>query len=160
MTAIVYIGIGANLDNPKRQVELAIDSIAQLRDSKLDQYSSLYISPPMGPQDQEHYINAVVKITTILSPVELLDELQLLEKKQGRVRGKVQWGPRTIDLDILLHDQLEIEEPRLKIPHYGMKERAFVLIPLAEIIPELTLPDKSILADLIKQLGNQGLKKL
>ena len=160
MKVKTYIGLGANLADPKKQITQALEMLSQLKNSKLALYSSLYLSPPMGPQDQDHYINAVAKIVTELSPIELLDELQLIEKEQGRVRKKEQWGPRTLDLDLLLYSDKIINEPRLTVPHYGMKERAFVLVPLAEIEPQLTLPDGSNISVLIEKIGHQGIKKL
>jgi len=164
MLEIVYIGVGANLNNPRQQVEKAIVSLSQLAKSSLVAQSSLYLSPPMGPQDQSHFVNAVVKLETQLSPIELLDHLQSVETSQGRVRNSERWGPRTLDLDLLLYGRHIIEESRLKVPHYGMNQRSFVLIPLAEIDPALILPDNSLLTDHIKQLvtqtGNQGIQKL
>lgn len=168
MQEIVYIGIGANLNNPKQQVNKAIMALSQLPDSALLAQSSLYLSPPMGPQDQNDYINAVAKLKTRLSAIELLDQLQSIENSQGRVRKTERWGARALDLDLILYGQHIIDEPRLKVPHYGMQQRSFVLIPLAEIDPELVLPDNSRLTDRIAQLttqqlihsGNQGIQKL
>ena len=160
MTTTIYVGIGANLNNPKHQVIQALLALATLVKSKLIAQSSLYLSPPMGPQDQDNFINAVAKLETELSPMELLDQLQAIEKAQGRVRKSSRWGPRTLDLDLLLYGNQVIQEPRLTVPHYGIKERAFVLIPLAEIDPELILPDSSHVIELAEQLGKQGILQL
>jgi len=159
MLATVYIGIGSNLNQPEQQVKQAIISLSDLTDSSLIAESSLYLSPPMGLQNQDHYINAVVKLKTQLSPITLLDQLQSIEKSQGRVRKTERWSARTLDLDLLLYGQQLIDQPRLKVPHYGMKRRDFVLIPLAEIEPELILPDNSRLTDLIEQLAKSSVTR-
>ena len=160
MMTCVYIGIGANLNDPKRQVAMGIEALGKLPKSQLVVASSLYISSPMGPQDQNDYINAVAKLETELAPITLLDELQSIEKTQGRIRKSERWGPRTLDLDLLLYGIQEIDETRLQVPHYGMKERAFVLLPLAEIEPNLVLPDNSQVTELIEQLEKQRIMKL
>ncbi len=160
MNSTVYVGIGANLNNPKGQVNNALSALSELKKSRLIAQSSLYRTPPMGPQDQDDFINAVAKLETWLTPVELLDELQKIENAQGRVRTSHRWGPRTLDLDLLLYGNQVIEENRLTVPHYGLKERAFVLVPLAEIEPKLVLPDNSRLTELVKQIGNQGIQQL
>ncbi len=134
-----YIAIGSNLADPMAQAESAITALQQLPESQLLSVSSLYGSKPMGPQDQPDYINAVASIETTLGPLPLLDALQQIENSQGRERLQ-RWGARTLDLDILLYGNEIIDSPRLTIPHYGMKEREFVLYPLAEIAPELILP--------------------
>lgn len=134
-----YIAIGSNLADPVAQAESAIEALKQLAESQLLSVSSLYGSKPMGPQDQPNYINAVACIETRLDPLPLLDALQQIENSQGRERLQ-RWGARTLDLDILLYGNEIIDSPRLTIPHYGMKEREFVLYPLAEIAPELVLP--------------------
>ncbi|MGX9080354.1 2-amino-4-hydroxy-6-hydroxymethyldihydropteridine diphosphokinase, partial [Klebsiella pneumoniae] len=97
------------------------------------QASQLYGSRPMGPADQPDYVNAVVRLTTRLAPLALLDQLQSIELEQGRVRKEERWGPRSLDLDLLLYGAECIQSERLTVPHYGMKEREFVLLPLAEI---------------------------
>lgn len=157
---IAFIGLGANLKDPIKQLNLAFIRLSKLTHSNLVARSSLYISPPMGPQNQNDYINAVAKLETLLPPITLLDELQAIENSQGRVRKSNRWGPRTLDLDLLLYDNQTIEEKRLKVPHYGMKQRAFVLVPLAEIEPALKLPDNSLLSELIKQLEDLSIRKL
>lgn len=155
-----YIGIGGNLQQPHSTVERAIDALKQLPHCKLLASSPLYESQPMGPQDQPNYVNAVACLTTTLSPLELLDALQAIEKTFGRVRKEERWGARTLDLDIILIDDLTIENSRLTVPHYGMKQREFVLYPLADISPDLVLPDGTILQTLLHQVPLNGLKKL
>jgi 2-amino-4-hydroxy-6-hydroxymethyldihydropteridine diphosphokinase len=111
----------------------------------------------MGPQNQPDYINAVVAIKTELTPIELLDCTQKIELEQGRVRKDERWGPRTLDLDIVLYGNEVIDSERLTVPHYGMKEREFVLYPLAEIAPSLQLPDGTELTELLKIVDKNGL---
>lgn len=155
--AKVFIAIGSNLNDPVGQAQCGIKALTAIPHTRLICSSSLYSSSPMGPQNQPDYINAVVEIETELSPIELLDWTQKIELEQGRVRKDERWGPRTLDLDILLFDQQIIHSERLIVPHYGMKVREFVLYPLAEIAPNLTLPDGTELADLLLQVDRNGL---
>lgn len=154
---ISYIGIGSNQKNPTQQAQQAIEALKQLPSSKLTQCSSLYCSAPMGPQDQPDYVNAVAEIDTQLSAIELLDALQAIELNQGRVRKDNRWGPRTLDLDIILYDNQQIDSERLVIPHYGMQDREFVLYPLQEITSNLTLPNGTHLSQLISLCDKNGL---
>jgi len=126
-----YIGLGSNLSDPIAQVNNAIDEVKQLAQCQVTAISSLYLSKPMGPQDQNDYINAVIAIETSLSAIELLDLLQAIENNAGRVRKDNRWGARILDLDIILFGHETINTERLTIPHYGMHEREFVLLPLA-----------------------------
>lgn len=160
MNQDVYIGLGSNLESPTTQIKQATRAIANLPQTKLINCSSLYQSEPMGPQDQNQYINAVVKISTGLAPLRLLDELQAIEKQQGRVRKFERWGPRTLDLDLLLYAEQTIQCERLTVPHYGMKERAFVILPLLEIEPNIQLPDGSLAAEIKTTLSLAGIHKL
>lgn len=155
----VYIGLGSNLADPEQQIRSAIEDIAAIKDTTLTQQSSLYSSPPMGPQDQPDYINAVVCIDTALPAHQLLDELQQIEQQHGRIR-KRHWGERTLDLDILLFADKVIEDERLSVPHPGMASRAFVLYPLAEIAPELSIPGMGKLRTLLAQCPREGLEQL
>jgi len=151
-----YIGVGANLCDPKAQVMRAFEAMAALPDSQLLRASSLYQSKPMGPQDQPDYINAVVALRTALPPLELLDALQQIEQQQGRER-KRHWGERTLDLDILLYGEQVISHPRLIVPHYGMQQREFVLLPLAEIAASLILPCGTPLVEFVAQCAQNGM---
>ena len=151
-TQTVYIGLGANLANPQQQLERALLALQQLPHSQLELNSSIYRSAPMGPQDQDDYLNSVAKISTQLSPESMLDNLQSIEQSQGRVRKKERWGPRSLDLDILLFGNFVIDTPRLTIPHYGIKQRSFVLLPLLEIAPDLIMPDGDSIKDLYHSL--------
>lgn len=156
----VFIGIGSNLSKPEQQVRNAVTLIEQLPHVKITQVSALYFSRPMGPQEQPNYINAVVSIDTQLEPLALLDALQAIENKAGRVRKENRWGARILDLDILLFNTQTINNERLTVPHYGMKEREFVLIPLAEIAPKLILPSGENVSDLCESIEKNGLKIL
>ncbi|BFU59544.1 MULTISPECIES: 2-amino-4-hydroxy-6-hydroxymethyldihydropteridine diphosphokinase [Rodentibacter] len=145
----VYIALGSNLNTPVEQLNNALKAIDNLAQTNLIAVSSFYQSKPLGPQDQPDYVNAVAKIETQLAPLTLLDELQRIENKQGRVRLR-RWGERTLDLDILLYGNESIQNERLTVPHYDMHNREFVIVPLLEIAPDLTLPNGlhlSVLAD-------------
>lgn len=154
---ISYIGIGSNQAQPIEQAKQAITALSNIKDTILLMCSSLYRSAPMGPQDQPDYINAVAKLETRLSALELLDALQVIEQEQGRERKALRWGPRTLDLDILLYADQEIENERLTVPHYGMKEREFVLYPLFEIAPTLQMPNGTSLIEILKHCDKNGL---
>lgn len=152
-----YIAIGSNLADPVVQANNAIEALRHHPHIKLIACSSLYSSTPMGPQDQPDYINAVAEIQTELSPLELLDNTQAIEQQQGRVRKDERWGPRSLDLDILLYGDQVIDNERLTVPHYGMKVREFVLYPLYEIAPNLSLPDGIELKSLLNSIDRNGL---
>ncbi|MBF7729592.1 2-amino-4-hydroxy-6-hydroxymethyldihydropteridine diphosphokinase [Pseudomonas sp. N040] len=156
----VYLGLGSNLAQPVAQLHAAFAALAALPDSRLAAVSSLYASQPLGPADQPDYVNAVAALDTALEPLQLLDALQQIEQQQGRQRKAERWGPRTLDLDILLFGQQVINLPRLQVPHYHMQARPFVLYPLAEIAPDLQLPDGRRLAELLQNCPPQGLQRL
>lgn len=158
-TIIAYIGLGSNLQNPSEQIHDARLAINTLPNTQQLAFSSLYHSPPMGPQDQPDYVNAVMAISTTLSPLDLLRGLQRIENTQGRVRNE-RWGARTLDLDILLYGDQVIELPDLIVPHIGITERAFVLYPLYEIAPQLLIPNKDKLSDLVANCPLAGLTRL
>lgn len=155
----VYVGLGSNLDDPQAQLGKALAAFAALPATRLECYSSLYRSAPMGPQDQACYLNAVARLATGLAPEDLLDELQAIEQAQGRVRVR-RWGPRTLDLDILLYGDEVIETERLQIPHPGIAARNFVLYPLAEIDNQLNLPGLGQIAALLKRCPSTGIERL
>jgi len=156
----VYIGLGSNLNQLQKQLNQAIEALKKLKHCQLIKQSSFYLSPPMGPSDQNDYINAVVELNTSLTPIALLDQLQAIEKAQGRVRNKQRWSARTLDLDLLLYGQQVIHEARLEVPHYGIKQRAFVLLPLLEIAPLIELPNFGPLNRLAQELANQEITRL
>lgn len=153
----VYLAIGSNLNNPVAQALDAINALKTLPNSQFLIASSLYVSTPMGPQDQPDYINAVVAIKTDLPPLSLLDHTQHIELQHGRVRKEQRWTARTLDIDILLYGDEIIDSPRLTIPHYGMKTREFVLYPLAEIASDLIFPDGQSLTELLSNIPKNGL---
>ncbi|EIV3513748.1 2-amino-4-hydroxy-6-hydroxymethyldihydropteridine diphosphokinase, partial [Salmonella enterica] len=141
---VVYIAIGSNLASPLEQVNAAVKAIGEIPDSRIVAVSSFYRTPPLGPQDQPDYLNAAVALDTTLAPEELLNHTQRIELQQGRVRKAERWGPRTLDLDIMLFGDEVINTERLTVPHYDMKNRGFMLWPLFEIAPELTFPDDGV----------------
>ncbi|MBQ4843947.1 MULTISPECIES: 2-amino-4-hydroxy-6-hydroxymethyldihydropteridine diphosphokinase [unclassified Pseudoalteromonas] len=153
----VYIGLGANLDNPSAQLHSAIATLKKVTTCELLAVSKFYASKPMGPQDQPDYVNAVAKLTTSLAPEPFLDVLQSIELEQGRQRKNERWGARTLDLDILLFGNEVIDSQRLVIPHYGLCEREFVVYPLLEIEPYLVLPDGRKLQDVSEHVALNNL---
>ena len=154
-----FIGLGSNLADPLRQLRQAATALSAMPESRLTTISSIYQSHPLGPADQPDYLNAVAMLDTRLAPLVLLDALQAIELQQGRVRLQ-HWGPRTLDLDLLLYGAETIDLPRLQVPHAEMQRRNFVLIPLAELAPELVLPDGTALQDCLRACADEGLVKL
>jgi 2-amino-4-hydroxy-6-hydroxymethyldihydropteridine diphosphokinase len=160
MMTLVYLGLGANLHEPLQQLSAAVKALAEIPQSRLVQVSGFYGSKPMGPQDQPDYVNAVAALETALAPEALLDHLQRIELEQGRVRKAERWGPRTLDLDILLFGSQVLATTRLTVPHYGMAVREFVLYPLAEIAPDLEIPTLGPIGKLLAQVPRNGLSLL
>ncbi len=135
-----YVGIGSNLDAPRDQVEQAIAALAAIDKTRLVRTSPLYLSAPLDGSDQPDYVNAVAALLTCLDADSLLRSLQSIEKAQGRSRDGEKWGPRTLDLDLLVYSSASIDEKDLKVPHPGIGERNFVLLPLLDIAPHLRIP--------------------
>jgi 2-amino-4-hydroxy-6-hydroxymethyldihydropteridine diphosphokinase len=135
-----YVGLGSNLNGPARQIEVAFGLLSEIRATRLIKRSSLYRSVPFGGVEQPDFVNAAASILTQLTAQELLLELQRIETERGRDRGEVRWGPRVLDLDLLVYSSQDIDEPGLNVPHPGIGERNFVLLPLGEIAPELSIP--------------------
>ena len=161
MQAVVaYIGLGSNLQEPQQQVIRAFTELDKIKQTYVLRTSSLYRSKPMGPSDQADYINAIAKIVTRLQPEELLSELHVIEALHQRERSGERWGPRTLDLDIILYGEEQINTAVLQIPHTGMSEREFVLIPLQEVDADLLIPGKGELSKLIAQLPAYDLVKI
>jgi 2-amino-4-hydroxy-6-hydroxymethyldihydropteridine diphosphokinase len=160
LSDIAYIGLGSNLGNPVEQLEEALKAIQEHSQMHLLASSHFYASSPMGPQNQPDYVNAVCKIKTSLQPQELLSTLQDIENQQGRERVGERWGPRTLDLDILLYNDLELNTTKLTVPHYGMKDREFVLVPLFEISPDLIMQDGRSLATWVAKCNLDGLYRI
>ncbi len=152
------MGLGSNLDNPIEQIKKALQALKLLPNTHLKTQSALYRSKPLGSQNQPDYINAVAMLATKLSPLVLLEHLQVIENEQGRVRGAERWGPRTLDLDMLLYDNLQLQQTRLILPHPGLYERAFVLYPLYDCSPDLILPNGQAVSVLMR--GFDGLEKV
>lgn len=153
----VYIALGSNLNQPIAQLHQAISALTHITQGL--QVSPFYGSKPLGPQDQPDYVNAVVKAETHLSPFALLDALQAIEQEQGRVRLR-RWGERTLDLDLLLYDDQQIHHERLTVPHYAMKTREFVIVPLFDLSPDLILPDGTALADCYAAFRDHQMQRL
>ena len=162
-SATAYIGLGSNLEQPHRQISKAIQAIRRITETRVVAESGLYSSralvPASGPVAQPDYCNAVVKIETRLDPHALLDHLQQIEHAQGRQRIQ-HWGPRTIDLDILMFDDLQMSDERLTLPHPGISQRAFVLHPLSSIDDSLDIPGHGMLRELIERCPENGLQYL
>jgi len=155
----IYIGMGSNLAAPDQQLRSAVEALAQLPDTCVAGVSAFYQSDSLLP-GQPRYTNAVAALDSRLAPLDLLYALQAIENDQGRERLE-RWGPRTLDLDILLFGDRLIDEPRLKVPHYQMHLRAFVLYPLAELAPAaLQLPDGKRLSALLEACPFVGLERL
>jgi 2-amino-4-hydroxy-6-hydroxymethyldihydropteridine diphosphokinase len=155
----IYIGMGSNLADPAEQLRSAVDALAQLPRTELVAVSAFYQSDSLLP-GQPRYTNAVAALDSLLPPLELLDALQAIENDQGRERLE-RWGPRTLDLDIVLFGDRLIDEPRLKVPHYHLQERAFVLYPLAELAPaDLRLADGRVFRELLESCPFVGLERI
>ncbi|ELY4376045.1 2-amino-4-hydroxy-6-hydroxymethyldihydropteridine diphosphokinase [Cronobacter sakazakii] len=155
---LAFIALGSNLAEPLSQVNNALAALARIPDSRIVATSSFYRTPPLGPQDQPDYLNAAVALETTLSAEALLDNTQRIELEQGRVRKAERWGPRTLDLDIMLFGDATINTGRLTIPHYDMKNRAFMLLPLSEIAPALRFPDGERLVDVLERLDCSAIR--
>lgn len=155
----VYIGLGSNLADPLCQLAQAVTALASLPGTALIAQSPFYRSRPVGPQDQPDFVNGAVKLGTSLPPLVLLDHLQRIENAHGRLR-KRHWGPRTLDLDLLLYGDRPLQNERLTVPHPELANRDFVLQPLLDLDPELILPDGRALNVLRHQCPDNGLKRL
>ena len=157
--SIIYIALGSNLNNPKKQVKDGILYISKLNEVTLLNKSFLYETSPVGIIEQPNFINAVIKIKSNLSPQELLNKLLNIENIAGRIRVDKN-GPRTLDLDILLFDDLILNENNLIIPHPRMHERLFVLIPLQDIDNNILLPNHGLIKNIIKKLTTENIKRI
>ena len=156
-----YIGVGSNLDDPPAQVLRAFAKLAELPRSKVILTSPVYRTLPFGPVDQPEYANAVAGLLTQLGPYELLEQLQSIEAAQGRPRreDRQRWGPRIIDLDLLVYGRERLQDPQLTVPHPGIVERNFVLYPLADIAPDLDIPGLGRVTELKGRVTSAGLKE-
>lgn len=154
-TVTACVALGSNLDDPRAQVECGFAALAALPRTALRVRSRLYRTPPWGMLDQPDFINAAARLETTLAPRELLDALRAIEVRAGRVRG-ARNGPRTLDLDLLLYGDRVVDEPDLVVPHPRLHERAFVLLPLADVAPELEVPGRGRVRDLLAHVDTAG----
>jgi len=160
MAMSVFIGLGSNLREPEQQIRKAIAALKHLPETSLSDVAPAYRSEPMGPADQPDYINTVARIETGLGPRELMEHLQSIERAQGRTRNGERWGPRTLDLDILVFGDEVIDGPDLIVPHPGISEREFVLYPLNDIASGLEIPDLGRVSELRQDCPSRGIEKL
>ena len=161
MSAVTaYVGLGANLQDPAAQVRRALDELASLPQTRVLARSPLSKSPPLGPPTQPDYVNAVAALATHLDPFALLKELRAMELRHGRSRDGTRWGPRTLDLDILLYGDRVLDTAELTLPHPGLHERAFVLYPLSDVAPELQVPGRGSVRALRERLGAVHIERL
>lgn len=154
-----FVALGSNLDDPRKHVLQAMDDLAALPDTRVLRRSSLYRTAPVGEPDQPDFINAVVQVDTELDPPALLDGLLAIERRHGRMRSRRN-APRTLDLDLLLYDGRTIDTQGLQLPHPRMHQRAFVLLPLAEIAPEADIPGRGPLAALLPGVAGQKVERV
>lgn len=158
--ARAYVALGSNLDQPEAQVRDALAALNAIPGTQVARASGLYRTPPWGLLDQPWFVNAAAALDTELEPQALLQALQALESNVGRERGEQRWGPRRIDLDLLLYDGLMLDSAALQLPHPRLAERAFVLVPLAEIAKGLLLPDGRSVDALLSQVDASGIEPL
>lgn len=154
-----FIGLGSNLDDPCEQVRRGISALGMLPGTRHLRHSALFRTEPVGYLDQPAFINAVASVETTLEPPALLAQLRAIEAAQGRVRG-VPNGPRTLDLDLLIYDDLVLDSPELILPHPRMHDRAFVLVPLAELAPEVIIPGVGPVSRCLAAIDNRGVSRL
>ena len=157
---VAYVGLGSNLEDPGAQVRRALDELGGIRNSRVTARSPLYKSPPLGPVDQPDYINAVAALDTGLAPLDLLAALRDIERRHGRQRDGTRWGPRSLDLDLLLYGDVAMATPELTLPHPGLPERAFVLYPLFDVAPQLAVPGRGTVRELRDRLGSPDIARL
>lgn len=154
-----YIALGANLGDPVATVNAAFAALAALPQTRLEATSALYRTAPVGITEQPEFINAAARVNTALAPEALLDALLEIEQQFGRIRAERN-GPRTLDLDVLLYDDLVLHTERLTLPHPRLHLRAFVLYPLADVGPDLLIPGRGTLAAWLPAVANQGIVRL
>lgn len=152
-----YVALGANLGDPAATLAQALRELDQVRATRVAGQSRFFRSRAVGPGTQPDYVNAVARLETNLTPHELLAELHAVEARHGRVRDGTRWGPRTLDLDLLLFDDLVLDDGRLVLPHPEITRRNFVLAPLLELDPDLRIPGTGAAADALRALGLAGL---
>jgi 2-amino-4-hydroxy-6-hydroxymethyldihydropteridine diphosphokinase len=161
VSSLCFVGLGANLGDAQAAVHAGIRALATLPSTRLLRSSGLYRTPAWGMTEQPDFINAVAMLETSLAPAALLDELLALERQAGRDRAQgLRWGPRTLDLDLLLYADLVIDEPGLHVPHPHLHERAFALVPLLEIAPDVVIPGVGPGRDALAMMETAGMQAL
>lgn len=155
-----YVALGSNLDDPARQILRAFDALARVPQTRLVLRSPSYRSRPLGPVEQPDFVNAVAGLLTQLDPVTLLRQLKLLESQLGRSAPVVRWGPRLIDLDLLMHGTASIDVAELALPHPGLAERAFVLVPLADVASAVVVPGRGRVSTLLAHVDAASLERI
>ena len=156
----IFIALGSNLDQPDRQIEDGLRHLCVSSVLQVIKCSGLYSTQPMGPSDQPDFVNAVCQVTSELSPLDLFDVLQAIEQLSGRDAHGKRWGPRILDLDLLLYGERVLNCKRLTVPHPGMLERSFVLLPLLEIAPNCQVPEKGLARDYQLTMKDFGIKRI
>ncbi len=152
-----WLGLGSNLQGPAAQLKTALDQLAQVAGIEILKVSGFYRTPPWGDEQQGDFINAVAQIETSLAPLPLLKALQSVENDMGRTRKGRRWGPRIIDIDLLLYGDLQLRTEELELPHPRMHERAFVLVPLCELDVGLRIPGRGVAGELLQTLDRGGI---
>jgi 2-amino-4-hydroxy-6-hydroxymethyldihydropteridine diphosphokinase len=155
-----YIALGSNIDSPREQIDRGFEHLAALPSTRLISRSHIYASVAFGPVSQADFINAAAGVLTQLEPLELLRALKRLESELGREQPIVRWGPRRIDLDLLVYADQRIESPELTLPHAGITQRNFVLYPLCDLAPDLRIPGQDVVRALAARIGSEGLRRL
>ncbi len=155
-----YIGVGSNLQGPARQVEAAIDQLDEVARTRVMRTSSMYRSAPFGGIEQPDFVNAVTAVLTQLSPEDLLEALHDIEAAHGRERDDTRWGPRVLDLDLLVYSNRQFDSSGLTIPHPGIGERNFVLLPLGEIAPDLVIPGLGRVANIPVNMAEPSISRI
>jgi len=156
----VYVGLGSNLDNPIAQLRTAKSALSMLPRTRLERCSSFYRTVPVGYAEQSDFLNAVCRLSTELDPAMLVEHLLAIEVQHGRVERKQKWGPRILDLDLLLYDQSVMSTPGVTVPHPRLHERAFVLYPLSELDRDLIVPGRGKVAELLVSCREQKIEKI
>lgn len=156
---LAYVGLGSNLEDPVLQLQAAFEALARIDGTTALRRSRLYRTPPWGRTDQPDFVNAVAEMRTGLAPEALLLELQRIERGAGRARRE-RWGPRVLDLDLLVHGDTRRETAALTLPHPHLHERAFVLLPLRDLAPELEIPGRGRVSDLLSAVDCDGIEAL
>jgi 2-amino-4-hydroxy-6-hydroxymethyldihydropteridine diphosphokinase len=159
MSQLAYVGLGSNLEDPVHQVRLGFEELARLPGTRVLKHSSLYRTAPVGKADQPDFVNAVAALETELAPSDLLSHLLAVEARHGRVRAERN-GPRTLDLDLLLYGDQIVRTAHLEVPHPRMHERAFVLLPLAELSADSVIPGRGPVSNLLASVADQRVTRI